>query len=161
LEEKSVEKRCLDLWGEENQIYQMIEEGSELVTALCHRRRGRYNVDHVCEEIADCFAMLGQMDLVFGKIQTNFLDSNPVEKNHKASSDLLSTIGELQLALARCTQPKRENEKIKDLLHSFRYHLNCLAAVIDNDAIAKWKAIKRERILIRLELEEKEERKNE
>lgn len=152
MEKKSVGKRCLDLWGEENQIFQMIEEGSELVTMLCHRRRGRYNADHVFEEIADCFAMLDQMDLIFSKTWVSSAVPNPANKVHTISLALLFILGELQAALVQYIQIGREGEKIKGLLYSFRQHLNHLASVTDDDAIVRWKGIKLKRILERIEL---------
>ena len=154
MEEKTIEKRCLDLWGEENQVYQMIEESSELITAICHRRKGRYNLDHVCEEIADCFNVLDQMDLVFGKMQpeplTSFIDLS-------GEKCIISTIGQLHDALGQYIQTGKEGERAKELLGLFRQHLEYWAKITDNDSVTKWKDIKRERTLRIVELGEAKE----
>ena len=154
MEEKTIEKRCLDLWGEENQIYQMIEESSELITALSHRRRGRYNLDHVCEEIADCFITLKQMDLIFGKVQpelpTSFIDLS-------GKNCMISTTGRLYDALGQYIQTGKEGKRAKELFNLFRQHLNYLAKITDNDSVENWKGLKRERLLKRLELGEAKE----
>lgn len=152
MEEKSVAQSCLDLWGEKNQIYQMIEEGSELVTALCHQRRGRFNMDRVYEEVADCLAMLDQMDLVFGKLRFGFVVPNPVRNLRTVTISIIFIAAELQSALIQYSLNGNGIKVVKGLLYSLREHLNFLATVTDKDAIAKWKDLKRKRILKRLEL---------
>jgi hypothetical protein len=155
LEEKSVEQICLDLWGKENQIYQMIEEGSELVTTLCHQRRGRFNRDQVYEDDADCLAMLDQMDLVFGKARTGVINMvDPSWGVDKVTIAIISTAGALQAqlifhVLAGCEQ----DDSIIDSLLSLRNQLNYLETVTDKDAIAKWKGLKHKRMLKRIELD--------
>jgi len=155
MKKKSIAKRCLDLWGEENQIYQMIEESSELLAALCHQRRGRYTPDHVREEIADCFNVLDQMDLVFGKTQSGFVTPDS-DKNNMTSLNLIAITGELQLTLAKyiLSIENRSEEKIRDLFNSFRQHLDYLTLINDSVSIEKWKYLKRERILRKIELGE-------
>ena len=49
-------------YGEESQELVAIEECSELITAICHKHRGR---DHnVAEEIADVEIMLEQLKII-------------------------------------------------------------------------------------------------
>lgn len=56
---------ALEHWGLDAQIDIAIEEMSELTKELCKYKRGQGNIDHIAEEIADVFIMLGQMEIAF------------------------------------------------------------------------------------------------
>jgi len=51
----------------ESQIDMCIEEMSELIKELLKFKRGKENIDHICEEIADVEITTGQMKLIFDK----------------------------------------------------------------------------------------------
>jgi hypothetical protein len=44
-----------------------IEEMSELIKELLKFKRGKNNIEHICEEIADTEITIGQMKLIFDK----------------------------------------------------------------------------------------------
>jgi len=161
LDEESIGKRCLDLLGEDEQIYQMIEEGAELTAALCHRRRGRYNADHVYEEIADCLIVLGSMDQIFGKIKASSISPDPPNNIDMISLNLIIVIGELQPALIRYLSMRDGAEKIKSLFHLYRQYLNRFAIATDADAVERWKVIKLKRTLRRTEAGEARKKEKE
>jgi NTP pyrophosphatase (non-canonical NTP hydrolase) len=60
-------KACLEKYGADAQITKTIEECAELIQKLCHYKIGRFVQDQVAEKIADCRAMLDQMDIIFGE----------------------------------------------------------------------------------------------
>lgn len=132
----------------------MIEEGSELVTALCHQRRGRFNTDRIYEEIADCLAMLDQMDLIFGNARPRFINRvNPNWNRDNITIAIISTTNTLQAQLIfHILTGYKQDDSILDSLLSLRDQLNYLVTITDSNAIAKWKDLKRKRILKRLEL---------
>ena len=57
--------KAIDEWGEDAQLDMAIEEMSELITALQHRRRERISDDDVAEEIADVKILIRQLELMF------------------------------------------------------------------------------------------------
>lgn len=64
---------AIRMWGRELQMIVAVEELSELQKALCKRLRAEdadvgtraRMEDSICEEIADCYIMLQQMELLF------------------------------------------------------------------------------------------------
>ena len=61
MDEKKVICDALRTFGIENQVVVAIEEMSELQKELCKMLRGRADIDHIAEEIADVEIMLAQM----------------------------------------------------------------------------------------------------
>ncbi|MFO7831603.1 MAG: antitoxin [Desulfuromonadaceae bacterium] len=59
-------RRTLKKWGEQAQFDQVIEECSELTTALLHYRRDKADASVVIDEMADVILMLGQLRWMFG-----------------------------------------------------------------------------------------------
>lgn len=55
----------LDEWGADAQILMFIEESAEATEAILHHRRGKTNVDHVIEELADLQIVLHQMRALY------------------------------------------------------------------------------------------------
>lgn len=58
-------RAALEAFGARAQVLMAIEEMSELTKELCKNDRGRENVTHIAEEIADVEIMLGQMKILF------------------------------------------------------------------------------------------------
>lgn len=56
-------------WGQDAQMMQLIEEMSELTTAIMHRRRVVGTEDSVLEEMADVEVMLEQAKLIINRPQ--------------------------------------------------------------------------------------------
>lgn len=65
VENLTVYKRAVLKFGQQSQVNVAIEEMSELTKELCKLNRGRNNIDHILEEIADVFIMLYQLVLIF------------------------------------------------------------------------------------------------
>ncbi|PLX78336.1 MAG: antitoxin [Desulfuromonas sp.] len=67
MEYRQLYQKTIDRWGVEAQHDQAIEECAELITTLQHYRRQRVDEDHVADELADVFLMLGQLIHMFGE----------------------------------------------------------------------------------------------
>ena len=57
--------RALDTWGSDAQILMFFEESAEATEAILHHKRGKTDVDHVIEELADLQIMLHQMRILY------------------------------------------------------------------------------------------------
>lgn len=63
---KDLYQRCIDKWGIGLQMNMLIEECSELITAVSRIMRGRNKVlNNLIEEIADVELLLGQIKHVY------------------------------------------------------------------------------------------------
>ena len=58
-------ERAVETYGKDMQLNVAIEELSELIKELCKNKRGRDNRDNIIEEIADCYIMLQQLEVIF------------------------------------------------------------------------------------------------
>lgn len=76
VEEKACCLRIVDHYGVENQEGMMIEECSELITALRHKARGRASADDIIDELADVMIMAQQLAIVYGqrKVENRIID---------------------------------------------------------------------------------------
>mgnify|MGYP003304925514 CR=1 FL=1 len=61
----SVLKRAIETYGKDMQLNVAIEEFSELIKEICKNKRGADNRDNIIEEIADCYIMLAQLEIIF------------------------------------------------------------------------------------------------
>ena len=66
MEEKGLYQKVIELWGVEAQIRQAIEECAEMITALCHKDRGKVHWEDVAKEIADVEIMCSQLREIIG-----------------------------------------------------------------------------------------------
>lgn len=62
----SVFERAIKTYGEESQLWMVIEEMSELAKEICKYKRGMNNPETIAEEIADVQIMLEQAKIIFG-----------------------------------------------------------------------------------------------
>ncbi len=62
----SVIERAIKTYGEEAQLWMVIEEMSELAKEICKYKRGMNNPETIAEEIADVQIMLEQAKIIFG-----------------------------------------------------------------------------------------------
>lgn len=66
-------KRAITTYGKEEQMMMMVEEASELIQAINKVRRAKNDaeetkaMEHLAEEVADCFIVLMQMKLIVCK----------------------------------------------------------------------------------------------
>ena len=66
VEKFSLLDQAICKWGRELQVDMAIEECSELIQAICKRKRSYPNEDNLIEEIADVCIMMDQLKLMFG-----------------------------------------------------------------------------------------------
>ena len=67
VEDKNCCLRIVNHYGVENQEGMMIEECSELITALRHKARGRATADDIIDELADVMIMAQQLSIIYGQ----------------------------------------------------------------------------------------------
>jgi NTP pyrophosphatase (non-canonical NTP hydrolase) len=58
-------EKAIETYGVDMQLNIAIEEFSELIKEICKNKRGRDNVDNITEEMADCYIMLKQLEIIF------------------------------------------------------------------------------------------------
>lgn len=80
-------KELIDKYGDK-QVIVAIEELSELQKELCKYLRGKGNVEHITEELADVWIMINQMQMLF-KIDSYDLEQKIDEKVLRTKERLL------------------------------------------------------------------------
>jgi NTP pyrophosphatase (non-canonical NTP hydrolase) len=63
---KDLFKQCYDLWGENSQLNQTIEECSELIKAITKWNRGIGTKEQMAEEVADVELMCQELRFILG-----------------------------------------------------------------------------------------------
>ena len=63
---QTVYRRAIDTFGEEAQLWMVIEEMSELAKEICKHQRGKRSPVDIADEIADVQIMLEQARMIFG-----------------------------------------------------------------------------------------------
>lgn len=63
---KAVLKQAIETYGADHQLTVAIEEFAELTKEICKHKRYADNTKAIIEEMADCYIMLGQMEMIFG-----------------------------------------------------------------------------------------------
>lgn len=58
--------KAIEVYGKENQLTVAVEEFSELIKEICKHKRGEDNKARIIEEMADCYIMLRQLEMMFG-----------------------------------------------------------------------------------------------
>ena len=61
----SILKKAISVYGKDMQLTVAIEEFSELIKEVCKNKRGRQNKECIIEEMADCYIMLKQLEIIF------------------------------------------------------------------------------------------------
>ena len=64
-------EQAIEAYGKDMQLNVAVEELSELIKEICKSKRGNDNRDNIIEEMADCYIMLEQLEIIF--------DLKPVE----------------------------------------------------------------------------------
>ena len=57
--------KAIETYGKDMQLNVAIEEFSELIKEICKNKRGADNRDNIIEEMADCYIMLKQLEIIF------------------------------------------------------------------------------------------------
>jgi NTP pyrophosphatase (non-canonical NTP hydrolase) len=63
---RQVLKQAIETYGAEAQLNVAIEEFAELTKEICKHKRYADNTKAIIEEMADCYIMLEQMQMIFG-----------------------------------------------------------------------------------------------
>ena len=58
-------EKAIETYGKDMQLTVAVEELSELIKEICKNKRGRDNIDSITEELADCYIMLKQVEIIF------------------------------------------------------------------------------------------------
>ncbi len=58
-------EKAIATYGVDMQLNVAIEEFSELIKEICKSKRGSDNRDNIIEEMADCYIMLEQLEIIF------------------------------------------------------------------------------------------------
>lgn len=61
----TVLEKAIQTYGKDMQLTVAVEELSELIKEICKNKRGRDNIDSIIEEVADCYIMLKQIEIIF------------------------------------------------------------------------------------------------
>ena len=99
--------------------------------------------DKIAEECADCFAMLDQMDAIFGTV--DFVD-NP-ESTFNNFEQIVSDIGQIQMWLAGYSGRSHEKILLRKLFYHFRRGLKVLSKKIGIEKVEAWQKKKHDRIV--------------
>lgn len=78
---RDILKRAIETYGAEAQLNVAIEELSELIKEICKHKRGAKNAGAIIEEMADCYIMLQQMEMIFGLGSTVISDAMELKVN--------------------------------------------------------------------------------
>ena len=81
----SILRKAIETYGVDAQLNVAIEEFSELTKEICKHKRGEHNTSAIIDEMADCYIMLEQMQIIFGLGSTIIMDamSRKVERLKK------------------------------------------------------------------------------
>lgn len=58
-------EQAIEAYGKDMQLNVAVEELSELIKEICRSKRGSDNRDNIIEEMADCYIMLEQLEIIF------------------------------------------------------------------------------------------------
>lgn len=59
-------KKAVETYGKDLQLTVAAEELSELIKEICKHKRGLNNILAITEEMADCYIILAELQLIFG-----------------------------------------------------------------------------------------------
>lgn len=84
MEKQKLYAHVLKKWGIETQMDMVIEECAELIQAIQHIKRGRFDQHaNLYEELADVDIMIEQMKLWFGANRINVLKADKLKRLEK------------------------------------------------------------------------------
>lgn len=64
--QKEVMRKAIETYGEEAQLWMVVEEMSELQKEICKYKRGKKNQEEMTDEIADVLIMIEQLSIICG-----------------------------------------------------------------------------------------------
>ena len=100
IQENKIYDEAIDFFGLESQKIMLIEEMSELTKELCKELRGRGDVEHLSDELADVEIMLAQVKKIY-----NISDAVARHKDFKLNR-LANSIVELKKTMDKWPSKK-------------------------------------------------------
>ncbi len=67
-------EKAIETYGKDMQLTVAVEELSELIKEICKNKRGSNNRKNIIEEMADCYIMLMQLEIIFGVTNDEICD---------------------------------------------------------------------------------------
>ena len=61
----TVLEKAIETYGKDMQLTVAVEEFSELIKEICKNKRGSDNRENIIEELADCYIMMEQIEIIF------------------------------------------------------------------------------------------------
>lgn len=58
-------EKAIEVYGKDMQLTVAVEELSELIKEICKNKRGADNREAIIEELADCYIMMRQIEIIF------------------------------------------------------------------------------------------------
>jgi hypothetical protein len=58
-------EKAIETYGKDMQLNVAVEELSELIKEICKNKRGSDNRENIIEEMADCYIMMRQIEIIF------------------------------------------------------------------------------------------------
>lgn len=80
-------ERAIETYGKDMQLTVAIEELSELIKELCKNKRGSENREAIIEELADCYIMMEQIEIIFN-IRNAEITLKVIEKTERLEKRL-------------------------------------------------------------------------
>jgi len=139
---------CINKYGAEAQRLKMVGEGAELMAAICRLAEGRFVEDQVAEEIADCLAILDQMDILFDVTKNNY----GITALYTGYNSLFIIMGGIQIGLANMANGYELKKSFFLLFYLLRCELMGLSKEIGQDKVDTWRQIKADRMIERLKI---------
>ncbi len=87
VEENKIYREAIDFFGDESQKIMVIEEMSELTKELCKELRGRGDIEHLADELADVEIMLSQIKIIYDIHQT--VEEHKDYKLHRLANSIV------------------------------------------------------------------------
>ena len=87
-------EKAIETYGKDMQLTVAVEEFSELIKEICKNKRGADNRDAIIEELADCFIMAEQLQIIF----------------EIADTDIMAKMGEKLERLEKRLEERSEND---------------------------------------------------
>lgn len=86
-------EKAIEVYGKDMQLNVAIEEFSELIKEICKHKRGEDNRENIIEEMADCYIMMEQMEIMFD-ISYSQMSDKVYEKQARLEKRLAESEGE-------------------------------------------------------------------
>jgi NTP pyrophosphatase (non-canonical NTP hydrolase) len=80
-------EKAIEVYGKDMQLNVAIEEFSELIKEICKHKRGEDNRENIIEEMADCYIMMEQMEIIFD-IDFSQINDEIVKKKNRLEKRL-------------------------------------------------------------------------